>query len=94
MGIEKLEAAVGAEPELLVDRARDLVGAYLEVGNIKKAEGVVERMLSDAGKHLSVDDRAWGYGKRIELALMRQHAGAHDDGLDHARRPDRRRQFS
>jgi tetratricopeptide (TPR) repeat protein len=84
MAIEKLEAACGGDPEQLLAHARELVAAYLSIGDIAKAHNAVDRLLASESKSLGIDDRAWGYAKKIEMALATRHTPAGDESLEKA----------
>src|SRR5262249_31695888 len=68
LAIEKLEAAIVMDPTRLQSHVRQLVDAYIDIGETAKAIDILERMLKES-KELSVDDESWGLCKRIEMAM-------------------------
>ena len=67
LALEKLEAAIAADPLKLPPHARDLVAAHVANGELQKAQDLLAQTLKRP--EISVDERSWALCKRIELAL-------------------------
>ncbi|MGN6367025.1 MAG: tetratricopeptide repeat protein [Phycisphaerae bacterium] len=66
--LEKLQAAIVADPKKLPAHVHDLVSAYAAAGNMTKALGNLNDLLKQ-GKELPIDDRVWALCRKIELAM-------------------------
>ena len=73
--LEKLQAAIAADPTKLQAHVHDLVSAYVAAGNTAKATSNLNELLKQK-KDLSIDDRVWALCRKIEIAMEQGTGGA------------------
>ncbi|HUO10191.1 MAG TPA: tetratricopeptide repeat protein [Phycisphaerae bacterium] len=78
--LEKLQAAIAADPTKLQSHVRDLVSAHVGAGNFGKAVGALDALLKQK-QSISLDDRVWALCRKIEIAMESGTGGAE---LEHA----------
>jgi tetratricopeptide (TPR) repeat protein len=65
LALEKLEAAIAADPTKLRPHVRDLVAAHVAEGEVAKAQALLTQMVKQP--EATVDERAWAWCKQLEL---------------------------
>ena len=76
--LEKLQAAISADPGKLPAHVHDLVSAYVAAGNTSKAVSNLNELLKQK-KDLSIDDHVWALCRKIEIAMEQGTGGAELD---------------
>ena len=83
--LERLQAAIAADPTKLQAHVHDLVSAYVAAGNTSKAVSDLNELLKQK-KNLSIDDRVWALCRKIEIAMEQGTGGAElEKAVDGAR---------
>jgi tetratricopeptide (TPR) repeat protein len=80
LAIDRLQAAIAADPSKLQAHVRDLVAAHMAAGETAKALSILDQLLQGKSD-IPVDNRAWAMCKRIQIAM---ESGTGGKELQHA----------